>query len=279
MYSGILIGYFGKQDEARKACKQLRRKGYRRAAWGNKSIDGKVHLRDAVARHRKLLEVHARLLVAGESILILEAAIEALRVPVAMLLESGETQPGMFILYPKRVNPTGEEWDLEPPASLTQLQEHARRLATSHRAALDLPKDTKLLKRIERTRRWVQEACLDLSVANRLEQSVPPTAEWLLDNEYIIESNARDVRLNLPRRYYRQLPSLTTEADRGMPRIYALARELVSRSDLRLDRENILAFIEAYQSEMPLSIGELWAVPQMLRTVLMEGIQQIAGRP
>ena len=28
----------------------------------------------------------------------------------------------------------------------------------------------------------------------------------------------------------------------------------------------------------PLSIGELWVVPQMLRTVLLEGIEQIAGR-
>ena len=105
-----------------------------------------------------------------------------------------------------------------------------------------------------------------------------PAAEWLLDNEYIIEGNARKVLLNLPRRYYRQLPALTNEPDRELPRIYGLARELVSHSDLRLDQENILAFIAAYQSEVPLSIGELWAVPQMLRTALMEGIQQIAGR-
>ncbi len=105
-----------------------------------------------------------------------------------------------------------------------------------------------------------------------------PAAEWLLDNEYIIEGNARKVRLNLPRRYYRQLPVLTSEPDRDLPRIYGLARELVSHSDLRLDQENILAFITAYQTGKPLSIGELWAVPQMLRTALMEGIQQIAGR-
>ena len=77
---------------------------------------------------------------------------------------------------------------------------------------------------------------------------MPPTAEWLLDNEYIIESNARDVRLNLPRRYYRQLPALANEPYRGLPRIYGLAKELVSHTDLRLDQENILAFIEAYQS-------------------------------
>ncbi|MGA9121465.1 MAG: glucoamylase family protein [Bacteroidota bacterium] len=74
------------------------------------------------------------------------------------------------------------------------------------------------------------------------------------------------------------MPALTSEPDLNLPRIYGLARELVSHSDLRLDQENILAFLEAYQSEALLSIGELWAVPQMLRTALMEGIQQIAGR-
>jgi len=43
MYTGTLIGYFGKQDEARKAFRQLREKGYRRAAWVSKSADGDVH--------------------------------------------------------------------------------------------------------------------------------------------------------------------------------------------------------------------------------------------
>jgi cyclic beta-1,2-glucan synthetase len=339
MYAGTLIGYFGKQDEARKAFRQLRGKGHRRAAWVSKSADGDAHIWDpfpwrrafgavlafilfgALASvvsfglewpgpavwgsapiaflvggsigallcaawmrrskfgvERGLIEDHARRLLSGESVLILQAPIETLQVPVAVLLESGEIQPAVFILYPKRESPNGEDWSPGTPITPAQLQEHAQRLATNHRLALGPPQDTELLKRIERGRRWVHEACLDLTVANRLEQSVSPAAEWLLDNEYIIEGNARKILLNLPRRYYRQLPALTSEPDLGLPRIYALARELVSHSDLRLDQENILAFVSAYQSEAQLSIGELWAFPQMLRTVLMEGIQQIAGR-
>ena len=339
MYAGTLIGYFGKQDEARKAFRQLRGKGYRRAAWVSKSADGDVHIRDpfhwgrafravlafilfgALASlvsfslewpgpavwgsapipvlvggligallciawmrrskfgvERGLIEDHARWLVSGESVLILQAPIETLQVPLAVLMESGEVQPAVFIQYPKRESPIGEDWSPGTPITPAQLQEHAQRLASSHRLALGPPQNTELLKRIERGRRWVHEACLDLTVANRLEQIVSPAAEWLLDNEYIIEANTRKVLLNLPRRYYRQLPALTSEPDRGLPRIYFLARELVSHSDLRLDQENILAFVAAYQSEAQLSIGELWSVPQMLRTALMEGIQQIAGR-
>ena len=56
------------------------------------------------------------------------------------------------------------------------------------------------------------------------------------------------------------------------------ARELAAHTDLRVDQENTLAFIESYQSAETLSIGELWAVPQMLRTALLENIQQLARR-
>ncbi len=339
MYTGRLIGYFGKQDEARKAARQLRGKGYRRAAWASKSTAGDVRISDPFDRlrafsavlafvlfgalasvvsfglawsgpalwgsvsvpflvggllgalvcvawvrrstfglERGFVEDHARWLVSGESVLILQSPIETLQVPMAAVLESGEIQPAVFILYPKRESPNGENGGPGTLLMPAQLEEHARRLATTHREALGPPQNTELLKRIERGRRWVHEACLDLAVANRLEQIVSPAAEWLLDNEYVIEGNARRVLLNLPRRYYRQLPALTTEPDRGSARIYCLARELVSHSDLRLDRESILAFIAAYQSESRLSIGELWAVPQMLRATLMEGIQEIAGR-
>ncbi|HSQ76750.1 MAG TPA: hypothetical protein VLT13_14400, partial [Bacteroidota bacterium] len=278
MRGGILVGYYGTLDEAHKACRQLRKKGHRRVAWASKSADGEVHLRDPFHWHRQLLEDHARLLVAGESVLILQTPIETVRGALAVLQESGEIQPAVFILYPERESPTGEDWSLGKPTTPGQLQEHAQRLSTSHRSAVGLPHNTKLLKQVERNSRRIHEACVDLTVANHLEQSVSPAAEWLLDNEYIVEGNARKILLNLPRRYYRQLPALTSDPDRELPRIYGLARELVSHTDLRLDRENIVAFVEAYQTEVPLSIGELWAVPQMLRTALMDGIQQIAGR-
>ncbi|MGA9121659.1 MAG: glycosyl transferase, partial [Bacteroidota bacterium] len=287
MYAGILIGYFGKQDEARKAFKQLRGKGYRRAAWVSKSAGGKIHIwdpfpwrrafgavlafilfgalasavslflewpsptlwdyapipvlvcgfigailsvawmrRSTFGVRRGLIDDHARWLVSGESVLVLQSPIETLQIPVAVLLESGEIPPAVFILYPKRESPNGEDWTPGTLVTPVQLQEHARRLAADHRLALGPPQNTELLKRIERGRRWVHEACLDLTVANRLEQTVSPAAEWLLDNEYIIEANARKVLLNLPRRYYRQLPALTSEPDLNLPRIYGLAREL-----------------------------------------------------
>jgi cyclic beta-1,2-glucan synthetase len=227
---------------------------------------------------RSLLEDHARWLVADETALILQTPVNTLQVPVAVLLGSGEILPTVFVLHPKREKLIEDVRSPRVPLSPEQIQEHAKRLAENHPAHPNTERNNKLLKRLERARQRIHQVCSDLAEAGKLEQNTPPTAEWLLDNEYIVESNARDVQLNLPRRYYQTLPALTEEPYRGLPRIYGLAKELVSHTDLRLDQENTFSFIEAYQSVHALTIGELWAMPQMLRIALIESIQSLAVR-
>jgi cyclic beta-1,2-glucan synthetase len=227
---------------------------------------------------RELLEDHARWLASQETVLILQAPIRTLRLPVAILRESGQTPPVVFVLHPKRERLVEDVRSLGVPLSPTQLQEHAQRLALDHRLDSKPPRNTQLLDRLERTRRWVQQASSDLSEASRLGESVTPAAEWILDNGYLIEGNARDVQLNLTRRFCQELPALANDPHRGLPRVYDLAKGIISHTDLRLDRENLLAFLEAYQSARTLTIGELWAMPQMLRIALIESIQDLAAR-
>ena len=226
----------------------------------------------------RLLEDHTRWLVSEETVLILRAPIKALRSPMALLQESDEIPPAIFFLHPKRKKLYREAESRESPLSGTQIQAYAERLAGDHQMDPNPRRNIKLLKRLEQAGQWIHRVCLDLSEASRLGQSTPPTAEWLLDNEYIIESNVREVQLNLPRHYYQELPTLANGPYRGLPRIYGLAKELVSHADLRLDKENILAFIKAYQSVSALSIGELWAVPQMLRMTVIESILHLTER-
>ncbi len=341
MKTGILIAYFGRQEEARKAHGTLQERGRHRIASLSRSAEGEVQTwdpfhwrriwvtvagfalggcigaifsatlqwfgagpvsseavltwtlacgaagmllaaglfrRSRFGVERKAIDDHARWLVPGETVLILQGSVDSFRGAMAALLEKGETSPPVFVFHPRRVAPSPPGWRTTAPLNPAQLQEHAERLATEFRVDPKPRRDSGQIKRIERSRRWVQQVCKDLAEATGLKQVVPPTAEWLLDNEYILESNARDVRRNLPRQYYRQLPTLANTPDVGRPRIYGLARELASNTDLRLDEDNITGFIEAYQTGGALSIGELWAVPQMLRSVLIEGIEQIAGQ-
>ncbi len=227
---------------------------------------------------RRVLAEHAQWLLAGESVLLLQAPLHTFRNPQIIIRESGETQPTIFLLFPPRKAELAEDPGATALLPQAQLQQFARKLAQEHRLLEKPARGEQLLRRVEKAADSLHRICLDLADAGRLEQPTTASAEWILDNEYIIESNARDIRANLPRRYFRQLPLLDRNPYLNLPRIYALAKELVAHVDLRLDRENLHSFLEAYQSVQPLAIGELWALPQMLRIALIEHIQYLADR-
>jgi cyclic beta-1,2-glucan synthetase len=334
----VLIGYFARQDEARKSLRELVRQGYIRAALVHKDIDGGIHIVDPflwlrtrrgilagcfsglfgclivllrywlqvlplwgpaisvvvilasvavgviaalfwLRRSRygvasEVLRDQARWLMPGESVLVLQAPAESLQHPVALLRESSDIHPALFIMHPKQERRTTHR---SSAVKLTpaQIQEHAQRHAGEQQVDPRPQHTTELLNRLKQSRRWIRQVCADLAAASNLEQKTTAAADWILDNEYILEGNTRDVLLNLPRRFYQQLPVLASDPYHGLPCIYGLAKDLVAHMELRLDRDNILAFIEAYQSVRTLRSGELWAIPQMLRIALIESIQNL----
>ncbi len=103
-------------------------------------------------------------------------------------------------------------------------------------------------------------------------------AEWLLDNFHIVADALAEVRVDLPRGYYKLLPKMTGGPHAGFPRVYMLAVELVAHTDSSLNSAHLASFIQAYQSVTPLTIGELWAVPIMLRVVLLENLRCLADQ-
>ena len=62
----------------------------------------------------------------------------------------------------------------------------------------------------------------------------------------------------------------------GLPRVYLIAIELIAHSDSCLDESNIVHFANAFQAVAPLTIGELWAIPTMLRMGLVENLRRLA---
>jgi cellobiose phosphorylase len=107
---------------------------------------------------------------------------------------------------------------------------------------------------------------------------VGPAGEWLLDNYHVVQEHIGEVRESLPGGYYRELPELATGPLAGYPRVYQLAITLISHSEGRVDLENVTGFVAAFQQVTPLTIGELWAVPAMLRLGLIENVRRMALR-
>ncbi len=116
------------------------------------------------------------------------------------------------------------------------------------------------------------------SVADDVRQAeaVSPAAEWLLDNFHLIANEVRSISHDLPRGYYVRLPKVQREGGRSLARIEVLATEAIRRSDGRIDAERLRAFLLAYQSLSPLTIGELWAWPSMLKAALISYVSEIA---
>ena len=104
---------------------------------------------------------------------------------------------------------------------------------------------------------------------------VPPSAEWLLDNFHLIEAEVVHVRRDLPPSYYRQLPTLASPGLRATTRVHYLAVELLRHSDARLDTERLERFLAAYQTSAPLSLGEIWAWPSVLKAALIENVRRL----
>jgi cyclic beta-1,2-glucan glucanotransferase len=102
---------------------------------------------------------------------------------------------------------------------------------------------------------------------------VDPAVEWLLDNFHLLDSQARALLHDLPMRYYRRLPKLAGRELSGQARIHAMAIELIRHGDGRLDAERLTRFVLAYQSVAPLTLGELWAWPIMLKLGLLENLR------
>ena len=108
------------------------------------------------------------------------------------------------------------------------------------------------------------------------EPAETPSEEWLRDNHYVVRAQLLEIRRNLPRRYYEELPTLVSGRWRRYPRVYVFARDFVAHTAGRFDQELLRRFADAYQDVAPLTIGELWAIPIMLRLALVENLSGLA---
>ena len=162
--------------------------------------------------------------------------------------------------------------------SLERLEPHAISLAATHKVIPAPAPGRNLLMRLEENERVLLDAYENLADAIRLERTVSPAAEWLIDNFHIVEEQLREIREDLPESYYAELPKLSEGELKGYPRIYAVALEIVSHTDSHLNLEVLKRFIGSYQRQTALSIGELWAVAITLRLVLVENLRRLAAR-
>ncbi|MGC2063103.1 MAG: glucoamylase family protein [Thermodesulfovibrionales bacterium] len=170
----------------------------------------------------------------------------------------------------------------EPPLrselfSSDQMEQHGKTLAGLHKLSSGDAPD-QLLTRLAENEGILTGTRTLLMEAVTTDRRITPAGEWLLDNFYLIEEQIRTARRHLPKGYSRELPRLLDGLSAGLPRVYDIALETISHGDGRVDPENLSSFVASYQTVSILKLGELWAIPIMLRLALIENLRRVAAR-
>lgn len=149
--------------------------------------------------------------------------------------------------------------------SAEQLENYGTQLAHQHEIAAK-PIPDKLFKSLGYNERILKKTYESLSHKKRDDDNFSPASEWILDNFYLSQEHILNSKRNLPRRYGKALPQLTS----GYPRVYDIALQMIEHSDGHLNLENVERYILAYQKVTLLTLGELWAIPIMLGLALID---------
>jgi len=160
----------------------------------------------------------------------------------------------------------------EPENSDTdiRLREFAHYLAKTHSVEIFHPKKPYLLEYLQSWEQALRNANAIFKAVPSKDLPVSRAGEWMLDNFYVVKQTFRQIKEDLPVSFFNQLPKLDETPLQGHPRIFALAWEWVGYNQSQIDLTQAATFVQDYQQVTPLTIGELWALPVMLRIGILE---------
>ncbi len=160
-------------------------------------------------------------------------------------------------------------------ASLTveELEKRARRMAQDHTITAKHNVLNWPITRMNENYDQILSLYKSLNEDINHKRSIPPAAEWLLDNFYIIEEQVKGVRGALTKKNHYQLPVLKKGPFQGYTRVFAIAIEFISFVDGQVEEGTLLRYLEAYQSHSILFDREIRVLPIMMRIALIEHVR------
>jgi cyclic beta-1,2-glucan synthetase len=188
----------------------------------------------------------------------------------------------MITLFPRAHRPGADSANEDPIRSelfsRERFDEHARSLAEAQKVSANPKVGVPLGPRVRDNGRRLRDAYRYLKKAIDGDRSITPAAEWLVDSFHVVDERLREIKRDLPRDFYDELPKLSEGFLAGFPRIYGVAWAYVAHTDSRFDQEVLQQFVETYQKTQPLTMGELWALAITLRVVMIENLRRLSVR-
>ncbi|MDZ7757971.1 glycosyltransferase family 2 protein [Rhodohalobacter sp.] len=172
------------------------------------------------------------------------------------------------------------EMDQESKISynINYLKESATNLAELHSVSDSSKKIRPVKPILENSKKILVNAYRILSGMAKQNKDLSPAAEWLIDNFYIIQEQIVQVSEDFPREFQRNIPALANGEYEGLPRVYELIMNYLLHSDNLVDEEVLIHYIQHYQQFETLKLGEIWAIPIMIRLLLIQNLSEKASR-
>lgn len=173
--------------------------------------------------------------------------------------------------------PTSELQIEDVVLPMDELERHAENLAKTHETTKRKHSMKRITKRIETRFKDILTTYKNFNTDVSNGFPVPPAAEWLLDNFYIIQEQKNFIIRELTE-IRQALPVVTEGIYAGFPRIYSIAIEIVSHIDGNANEKVIKDFISAYQRYNFLSIEEIWLLTLMVKAALLEKLWVVCDK-
>ncbi len=214
---------------------------------------------------------------AGETFVVATVKTCDIANALALMREGQTDSPAIFVFHSQRIPfaPVNRIVEAQHEESTDRLAARARELAGREEIGGKRRTSRVLLDRLNNCERVFNRVERRLASAVVSAQATDISDEWLLDNAYIVRSHIADYRLNLPRDFYKELPVIAGGPNAGLPRVYEIATALVGETKSHVTPDDVLTYLHAYQSVTPLTLGELWALPLMLRLALLEHLHEL----
>ncbi|MBD3616291.1 MAG: glycosyltransferase 36 [Gracilimonas sp.] len=149
------------------------------------------------------------------------------------------------------------------------LKEDAKELSKRHVISEVNKKIRPIKPLLQHDKQTLTKAYRVLATSAKENKDISPAAEWLIDNFYIIQEQIVQIETDFPIGFQRNIPHLRLGINKGLPRVYDLVYNLALHTDNVIDVEHLTLYTQHYQQEVTLRLGELWAIPIMLRLVLV----------
>ena len=278
---GIVLGFYQDKTIADAVLTDLHRGKFRSAAAIHRDANDRISLQNPQGipsgQQRSLIAQYQMWVVRNETLVIVQAPASDMGGVLDILRQNSDSPPITFAFHPAhKFASEAEEAMRYRPLVPANSQKQTGFAAAVRPAGARIGRSDPLMGRLlnsENALKYVQTMLADTSRAG---QPVSMAADWLLDNVYLLQGHIDDFRRNLPRHYASELPILVEGPQAGLPRVYGLATELIGATDTLLDQQRILDFFQSYQTHAPLTMGEIWSLPLLLRLRMIECIRRLA---